>query len=297
MNTLRRIGLFVLLNFLVISTIGTIMYVFDVQPYLTKQGLDLPSLLAFTAIWGMGGAFISLALSKVTTKWIMRVQTVDETTTDPRLRRVFQTVKQQAVRANLPATPEVGVFQSDVPNAFATGPMASHSLVAVSTGLLNTLNDEQIDAVIAHEITHIANGDMVTMTLLQGVINVFVMFTARVAAYAVSGLGKNRRSSYMTYFVLRLAFEIIFMLLGSLVIAAFSRFREYRADKGGARLTSKKQMIGALQTIHEAVPSRAKFTQDQQALQALMISPRPKMFDLFSTHPSLEKRIKNIESS
>ncbi|MCC6127924.1 MAG: protease HtpX, partial [Chlamydiae bacterium] len=197
--------------------------------------------------------------------------------------------------------PEVGIFRSSEVNAFATGPTKSRSLVAVSTGLLNRMGSSEIKAVLGHEITHIANGDMVTMTLLQGVVNAFVMFLARVLAYAASGLGRNRESgsgSIMSYVLFTYLFEILFMILGSLVIAAYSRFREFRADAGGARLTSKEAMISALQALQQ-VQNMKDPKADNPAMAAFKISNPAKsgLLALFATHPPLEVRIQRLRNS
>ena len=176
----RRIGVFLLLNIAVIFTISVILRLFNVQPYLTQHGLDYQSLLIFCLIWGMGGAFISLALSRKMAKWSMKIKIVHPRSSNPQEEKLYNTVKQLAQKAKLKAIPEVGIFPSPQLNAFATGPTQKRSLVAVSSGLLQHMDDDELEGVLAHEIAHIANGDMVTMTLLQGVINAFVMFLARV---------------------------------------------------------------------------------------------------------------------
>jgi heat shock protein HtpX len=197
--------------------------------------------------------------------------------------------------------PEVGVFETAVVNAFATGPTRARSLVAVSRGLLNRLSTHEIEAVIGHEMSHVANGDMVTMTLLQGVVNAFVMFLARVLAFALSGLGKSsdreRSGSFGSYYLFTFLFEVIFMILGSMIIASYSRYREYRADRGGALLAGKQQMIGALaalERVHDTgTPAKAG------ALDAFMIrgGSRSKLLNLFASHPPIEKRILRLQES
>jgi heat shock protein HtpX len=198
--------------------------------------------------------------------------------------------------------PEVGIFQSNEPNAFATGPTQSRSLVAVSTGLLDRMTAEEVKGVLGHEISHIANGDMVTMTLLQGVVNAFVMFLARVLAYILSGLGRSREGSssgsYGSFIAFTWIFEIVFMILGSLLVCAYSRHREFRADSGGARLAGRANMIGALQAL-SAYQKVKDPRADNPAIAAFKIShPNGKKgwLRLFMTHPPLEERINRLQS-
>lgn len=288
----KRIFLFFAVNCLVILTISAILSLLNVKPYLTSHGLDLQSLLIFCLIWGMVGALISLALSRKMAKWMMRIQLI--TPSGPQA-DLYHMVARLARDANLPDIPEIGIFDSPQMNAFATGPTKRRSLVAVSTGLLSRMEKNELEAVLAHEISHISNGDMVTMTLIQGVVNAFVMFLARVLAYAVTTMGRsnNRRSSYMSYYLFTMLFEVVFMILGSMVICTFSRWREFRADRGGAILTRKEHMIAALEKLrlNNVPPSNTK-----SALNALMISPSGKggILRLFATHPPLEMRIKRL---
>ncbi len=297
---IRRIGLFIALNFVIILTISILMKVFNVQPYLNKHGLDIQSLAIFCLIWGMVGSLLSLAMSKMMAKWTLGVHVFDATISDYKLRFIYQIVERQAERLGL-KMPEVGVFETEMVNAFATGPSRSNSLVAVSRGLINKLSDAEIEAVIGHEMSHVANGDMVTMTLLQGIVNAFVMFLARVLAFIVSNLGKsrddNRSSVNGSFYLLTFVFEIIFMILGSMVIAAYSRYREYRADRGGALLSSKRQMISALHTLErvhdEGLPQNAA-----KSMDAFMIRGRPSKFlSLFASHPPIHKRIERLDQS
>ena len=298
MHFAKRIVLFLALNFLVLVMISLVLSIFDIRPYLTEVGLDYSSLMIFCLIWGMGGALISLALSKVMAKWMMGVTVIDPATHDPQLKRVLETVHTLCHRAGIPL-PEVGIYRSKEVNAFATGPTRSRSLVAVSSGLLERMNQPQLEAILGHEVTHIANGDMVTMTLLQGVINAFVLFLSRVFAYALSGLGKNRQGnqggSYASFYVLTIVFEIVFMLLGSLVVAAYSRYREFRADAGGARLAGKDSMIGALQTLQNLQEIRDP--KENPAMAAFKISHPSKkgLLRLFASHPPLEERIERLQ--
>lgn len=294
----KRIGIFLAVNAVVILTISIILNILGVKPYITAYGLDYESLLIFCLIWGMGGAFISLALSRVMAKWMMGVQIVPQDTRDPELRELVQMVRELSDAANLPKMPEVGVYESHEVNAFATGPSKSRSLVAVSTGLLSRMKREEVRGVLGHEIAHIANGDMVTMTLVQGVVNAFVMFLARAIAYALTMTkgqdSEERQGTPMSYYAIQFVLEMAFMILGSMVVAWFSRYREYRADAGGAQIAGRNNMIQALEglkrTFEDVDPS------SQPAVQALKISSRPGgIMRLFSTHPPLDERIERLK--
>ena len=299
MALFKRISLFLVVNVLVVSTISLILHLFHIPAYLSSRGLNYTYLAISCLIWGMGGALISLALSRIIAKWVMGVRLIQATDSDPTHQSLLQIVQKLAREAKLSATPEVGIFNSPSPNAFATGPTQKRSLVAVSSSLLQQMTPQEIEGVLAHEISHIVNGDMVTMTLLQGIVNAFVMFLARVLAYLFSSFGKSNenRGSFMSYSLLTFLFQTIFLLLGSLVIAAFSRHREYRADFGGATLAGKEQMIGALEKLRKSLSLYQQPMQNQQSLQALMIStPQKRGFlHLFATHPPLEDRIHRLQ--
>ncbi len=296
----KRIFLFLAINFLVVLAISAILSIFNVRPYLTQVGLDYESLLIFCFVWGMGGALISLALSRVMAKTLMGVKLIDPETKDPVLRHLLNTVYALSRKAHLPDMPQVGIYESPEVNAFATGPTQRRSLVAVSRGLMNKMNQGEIEGILGHEITHVANGDMVTMTLVQGVVNAFVMFLARVLAYIVSGLAKDRRqssgSSYAIYMTMVFVFEILFMLLGSVLIAWYSRFREFRADRGGAELAGKEKMISALKSLLHTQTQRDQKA-EQPAFQAFKISTPKKggILSLLASHPPLEVRIKKLQ--
>lgn len=299
----KRVFLFLAVNFLVLIALSTVLNFFHVQPFLQERGLDLSSLLIFCLVWGMGGAFISLLLSRKMAKWLMGVKVIDPTsTTDPEQVRLLQTVERLSREAHLFEMPQVGVFSSKEMNAFATGFSKKHSLIAVSTALLQKMDPQELEGVIAHEMAHICNGDMVTMTLLQGVVNAFVMFLARILAYAASGLGKSRNESssgsVASYHLFVILFEVVFMVLGSLVVCSFSRLREFRADLGGAQLAGKHKMIAALESLQKRQgnpdPKLAK-----PAIAALQIASHKKggWKRLFATHPSLEERIARLKES
>ena len=295
----KRILLFFALNFLVVLMISFILNLLNLRPYLSTYGIDYRSLLIFCSIWGMAGAFISLALSRVFAKWMMGVKLVDPETGDSEQKQLLEMVHRLAQKAGLSTPPQVGIYRSNEVNAFATGPTRSRSLLAVSTGLISRMKENEMEGVIGHEISHIANGDMVTMTLLQGVVNAFVMFLARVFAYALSGMGRSRENSSqgspMSYVVFVYLFEIIFMILGSLVVAAYSRYREFRADAGGARLAGKDAMISALQTLR--VLQEIKDPRESPAMAAFKISHqgRKGLIRFFASHPPLEERIERLQ--
>lgn len=299
MAWVKRIGLFVAVNVLVMVTISLVLNLLGVTSYINQYGLNYESLMIFCLVWGMGGAFISLALSRVMAKWMMGVQIISPQARDPELRELLDTVHQLARSAHLPVMPEVGVYESPEVNAFATGPTKSRSLVAVSTGLLHRMMKEEIKGVIGHEVAHIANGDMVTMTLVQGVVNAFVMFLARAIAFALTMAGRKddeqSQGSPVAYYAVQMVLEVAFMILGSMVVAWFSRYREFRADKGGARLAGRENMIQALESLKKTFESVDPTA--QPAIQALKISSRPGgIMKFFSTHPPLEERIKRLRS-
>lgn len=300
----KRVILFLAVNILVVATLSFVLYIFNIQPYLTRYGINYTSLAIFCLIWGMGGAFISLLLSKVMAKWMMGVEIIDPNTRDPSLSALIQTVYALSKKAGLPKMPQVGIYRSAEVNAFATGPSRSNALVAVSSGLLQRMDNNDLEGVLGHEVTHIANGDMVTMTLLQGIINAFVMFFARIIAFGLSqALSRSRdgeSSSGFSPLVCQLTvffFEMVFMVLGSLVIARFSRFREFRADAGGARLAGPQKMISSLLTLKQYQETNQRVSKDQaQAFQAFKISDGSAVMKLFASHPPLEERIARLRA-
>lgn len=289
----KRIFLFLLTNLAVVLTLSIVLSVLGVGRYIGPDGgLDVWALAIFCLVWGMGGAFISLQMSRWIAKRATGVKLVDGRTGRAELDWLHATVARLAQAASLPM-PEVGVYESPEVNAFATGPSKSRSLVAVSSGLLRAMRQEEVEGVLAHEMAHIANGDMVTMTLLQGVMNAFVMFLARIIAFALAARGGSRDDrggggSFMVVFAL----QIVLGILGSLVTAWFSRHREFRADRGGATLAGRDRMIGALRRL--AANSELVETQ-HQALATLKISGKRNWMVLLSTHPPLEARIAALE--
>lgn len=293
MAWMKRIFLFFAVNILVVVTISTVLSLFGVQPYLNNYGIDYTQLLIFCFIWGMGGAFISLALSRIMAKWMMGVQIINPSEARGELGELVSRVHRLAQAAGLPKMPQVGIYESPELNAFATGPTRSRSLVAVSSGLVRRMNSNELEGVLGHEIAHIANGDMVTMTLIQGIINAFVMFLARVIAFAVSQ-NVREESRYWVRFGITFVLEMLLSFLGFLVVAAFSRWREYRADRGGAQLAGRQSMISALQALQRNIQIRDSET--SPAIATLKISGKPGSFTrLFSTHPPLEERVARLQ--
>lgn len=297
----KRIFLFILTNILVVATISILLSVFGVTHYVERAGkgfhLNLQKLMIICLVWGFVGAFISLALSKVMAKWMMGLSVIDPRTASGGEAQLVTTVHRLARSAGLTTMPEVAIYESEEVNAFATGPTRSSSLVAVSTGLLHSMSWEEVEGVLGHEIAHIANGDMVTMALLQGVVNAFVMFLSRVVAFAISSAmsRSDEENSFprMLNFILTIVFDIVFTLLGSLVIAAFSRFREYRADAGGANLAGRGKMIAALDRLR--LSQEKVDNSEAPALAAMKISNKGGFLALFSTHPPLEDRIARLK--
>jgi heat shock protein HtpX len=296
----KRIFLLVAVNILVMITITFVLGLLGVGRYFPQNGLT--GLAVFCLVWGFGGAFISLALSRLMAKWMMGVKVIPPDTTDPTLRGLVETVHELARSAGLPL-PEVGIYQSDDVNAFATGPSKSRALVAVSTGLLERMGTREVAGVLGHEVTHIANGDMVTMTLIQGVVNAFVLFLSRVLAFFIVQAMRSRddrehAGGGFVQYLLVMLFQVVFSILGSIVVCWFSRQREFRADAGGARLAGRQNMINALQALGQLYNPRlaAAEASRSQSFQSLKISGQSGRFmALFATHPPIEERIARLE--
>ncbi|HOC57348.1 MAG TPA: protease HtpX [Verrucomicrobiota bacterium] len=294
----KRVLLVVMVNVLVVTTITLVLGLLRVGNYFPEGGLT--GLAVFCLVWGFGGAFISLAISRLMAKWMMGVQVIPPNTSDPVLQELVQTVHGLARSAGLPKLPQVGIYQSDEVNAFATGPTRSRALVAVSTGLLQRMRTREVEGVLGHEIAHVANGDMVTMTLIQGVINAFVLFLSRVLAFVISQALRSRDDrggGGWLHFLLVMVFQVVLSILGSFVVCWFSRWREFRADAGGARLAGRESMIDALralQRLHDPELAAAE-AKHAQSFQSLKISGRRGGFmALLSTHPPLEQRIARL---
>ena len=290
----KRIFYFLLTNVLVLLTISIIFSVTGAGNYINDQGgIDFGALLIFSAIIGFSGSFISLAMSRWMAKKMMGVRVIDTNgAMSSEEQMVVEKVHRLSRAAGLTHMPQVGIYHSPEVNAFATGPSKKRSLVAVSSGLLHQMDDDAIEGVIAHEIAHVANGDMVTMTLLQGVVNTFVVFLARIAAWVASRFVKEEMAP-IVHFVAVIVFQIAFSILGSMVVFAFSRHREFHADRGGADLAGKDKMVHALQML-KAYSSRMK-GEEQTAIATMKINNRRKSA-LFSTHPDLDDRISRLQA-
>lgn len=286
---MKRIFLFLLTNIAVMLVLSVVASVFGVDRFLTAEGLNLQALLIFSAIFGMGGSFISLAMSK----WMAKRATGAQVITQPRNSAemwLINTVERQARAAGI-GMPEVAVYEAPEPNAFATGMNRNNALVAVSTGLLRSMSQDEVEAVLGHEISHVANGDMVTLTLVQGVLNTFVMFLSRVVGYVIDrAVFRTERGVGPGYYISVIVLQIVFGILASLIVAWFSRQREFRADAGGAHLAGKRKMIAALQRLQQA---HGESTLPEQ-MNAFGISGG-KFMNLFATHPPLEVRIEALQ--
>ena len=299
MSFFRRIFFFLFINILIVTTASILMTV--ITQVFGIQG-EWTFYLIFYSLIGFGGAFLSLALSRYLAKKFMGVRVIDPKTAHGEEKELVDMVYQMATQARLPAKPEVGIFESPSPNAFATGPSKRKSLVAVSRGLLNAMNKNELEGVIAHEVAHIANGDMVTMTLLQGLINTMVLLAARFVAKLIVSQQRNR-SIWMEHLIF-IGLQIAFSVLGAIVLCYFSRIREYRADKGGARLSGVENMIAALKSLQRATSFAGSGAQSAafssggtktESYNYLQISGKAKKVSLFSTHPPLEDRIARLE--
>ena len=288
----KRIFLFIVTNLAIVLTLSIVVSLLGLNQGITADGLNIGALAMFCLVWGMAGSFISLQMSRWIAKRATGVKLVEGRTGRPELDSLYATVERLTRQANLPM-PEVGVYESPEVNAFATGPSKSRSLVAVSSGLLRSMRQEEVEGVLAHEVAHIANGDMVTMTLLQGVINAFVMFAARVIAHFMTRTGDDRGGSGGgMYFLTVMVLQIVFGILGSLITSWFSRQREFRADHGGATLAGRDRMLAALRRLaanRELVDTR------HEGLATMKINGAGRWMVFFSTHPPIEVRIAALE--
>ena len=290
---MKRIFLFIATNLAIVFVLNIVLHLLGVDRIQTANGgLDINALLIFSAVFGFAGSFISLAISKWMAKTTMGVQVI----TQPRTSReiwLVGTVQKFARDAGI-GMPEVGVFDSPEMNAFATGASRNHALVAVSSGLLSSMTQDEAEAVIGHEITHIANGDMVTLTLIQGVVNTFVIFLSRVIGYVVDRvlLKNDRDGQGIGYFITVMVSQIFLGILASMIVMWFSRQREFRADKGGAKLSGRDNMIHALE--------RLKAPHDEtlpESMAAFGIAGGKSMMRLFMSHPPLDERIAALRNA
>ena len=288
---MKRIVLFVMTNLAVVVVLGIVANLLGVNRYLTANGLDLGALLGFALVMGFGGAIISLLISKPVAKWSSGVRVINDAQNADEA-WIVETVRKFADKAGI-GMPEVGIFEG-APNAFATGAFKNSALVAVSTGLLQSMTKEEVEAVIGHEVAHVANGDMVTMALIQGVMNTFVVFLSRVIGYFVDKvvLRNTNDGPGMGYYITTVVLDILLGVVAAIIVAWFSRQREYRADADAATLMGRKQpMINALARLGGLDPGEMP-----KAMQAMGISARPSgLMALFSSHPPMEERIARLK--
>ena len=289
---MKRIFLFILTNIAVVAVLGIVASLLGVNRFLTANGLNLTALLGFALIMGFGGAIISLLISKPVAKWSAGVRIINDAQNADEA-WIVETVRKLADKAQI-GMPEVGIFEG-APNAFATGAFKNSSLVAVSTGLLQGMTREEIEAVLGHEIAHVANGDMVTMTLIQGVMNTFVVFLSRVIGYAVDSFlrrgSDNNSGPGIGYYVSTIVLDIVLGFAAAIVVAWFSRQREFRADAGAAQLMGRRQpMMNALARLGGMQPGELP-----KAVEAMGITGS--IGKLFATHPPIEERIAALQNS
>lgn len=291
---MKRILLYLLTNLAIVLVLSVTMRILGVEPYLTQQGINFNALLVFAALMGFGGSFISLLISKWTARMAVGAQVIG-TPQNEAERWLLQTVARQADAVGI-KTPQVAIYDAPEVNAFATGPTRNSALVAVSTGLLRSMSEAEAEAVLGHEVSHIANGDMVTLALIQGVVNTFVIFFARVIGHTIDRVVfKNEENTGPAFFVTTLIAELVLGVLASLIVMWFSRRREFRADAGGAHLAGRAKMIAALerlQALHE--PSHLP---EKMAAFGINGAKNGGLKSLFMTHPPLEERIAALKAA
>ncbi|HTB22461.1 MAG TPA: protease HtpX [bacterium] len=293
MSVMKRIFLVVFTNILIMLALGVIWTVL-VAVFPSLGGMDNVSLAVLSLLWGFGGAIISLLLSKTLAKRMQGVQVIDIDRAGPEERWLVSTVHSLAREVGITGMPEVGIWDSPEVNAFCTGPSKNSSLVAVSTGILRRMNHDELEGVLAHELSHAANGDMVTMTLVQGVVNSFVIFASFILSRLLAGGNNRNRGGGFMEVMVRMVLQVALSTLAAvLIIYPFSRWREFRADAGGARLAGKNKMIGALQALQDSFRLPQGGPVAAPALATMKISS-DKRANLFSTHPSLEERIEAL---
>ncbi|MCP5289649.1 MAG: protease HtpX [Burkholderiaceae bacterium] len=288
---MKRIVLFLATNLAVIVVLGIVASLLGVNRFLTAEGLNLGMLLGFAAVIGFGGALISLLISKPMAKFSTGAQIINGSA-DPTHRWLVGTVERFAKKAGI-GMPEVAIYEG-APNAFATGAFKNSALVAVSTGLLQSMTREEVEAVIGHEVAHVANGDMVTLTLIQGVMNTFVVFLSRVIGYFVDRvILKNERGVGIGYYLTTIVLDIVLGVLAAVIVAWFSRQREYRADAGSAELMGdRRPMVNALARLGGLQPGQLP-----QTVEAMGISGKGGVMALLSTHPPIEDRIRALQQA
>ena len=291
---MKRILLFVATNVAVMLVLGIAANLLGLNRFITAQGLNMGTLFGFALIMGFGGAIISLLISKPMAKWTTGAKLINESA-DPTHRWIVATVKTMADKSKI-GMPDVAIFEG-APNAFATGAFKNSAMVAVSTGLLQTMSRDEVEAVIAHEVAHVANGDMITMTLIQGVMNTFVVFLSRVIGYFVDKvvLRNSNDGVGIGYYITTIVLDIVLGVLAAIIVAWFSRQREFRADAGAVALMGgrKEPMINALARLGGLVPGELP-----KSMAAMGINDKPSsLMSLFSSHPAIELRIKALREA
>jgi heat shock protein HtpX len=289
---MKRILLFLVTNIAVMIVLSVVASVLGVDRFLTRNGLNLGQLLVFSAIFGMGGAFISLAMSKTIAKMSTGARVITQPSSAAEA-WLLATVERQARTAGI-RMPEVAIYDGPEMNAFATGMSKNSALVAVSSGLLRSMSQDEVEAVLGHEMSHVANGDMVTLTLIQGVVNTFVIFLSRVIGYLVDGAlrrGDDRGGVGIGYYITSMVMQVVLGFAATMIVCAFSRWREFHADAGGAHLAGKRKMIAALERLKAGHEGSTL----PQGMQAFGIAGGVK--SLFTTHPPLEVRIERLKQA
>ncbi len=295
---MKRILLFVATNLAVLLLISVIGSVLGVDRYLTRTGMNYQMLLAYSAVVGFTGSLFSLAISKWMAKWSYSIHVIEQPSSQAE-QWLVDKIREQSKKAGI-AMPEVGVYESDEVNAFATGPTRNNALVAVSSGLIHSMNLRQIEGVLAHEVSHIANGDMVTMTLLQGVLNTFVVFFSKIIGYALDqamrGNDERRSGPGWGYYIGSMVAQIALGIFASMIVMAFSRYREFRADAMAAQLEGKDAMISALQRLQQITSGGGVIDDRAQSVSAFKINhPTGGFMALLASHPPLEDRIAALQ--
>ncbi|MGE4579012.1 MAG: protease HtpX [Desulfuromonadales bacterium] len=284
----KRIGLFVITNIAILLVLSLVLNLLGVGPMLREEGLNMPSLIAFAAVFGFGGSLISLAISKWTAKRLTGAQVISQPSSEQEIWLV-ETVRRQAAAAGI-GMPEVAIYNAPDVNAFATGMRRNSALVAVSTGLLRAMNRDEAEAVLAHEVSHVANGDMITLALIQGVVNTFVIVASRVVGHLVDRVVfKTERGHGPGFFITTLVAQMVFGILASIIVFWFSRQREFRADAGAATLAGREKMVAALERLR--LSAGQPHLPDQMAAFGISGNIGRGLKRLFMTHPPLEERI------
>ncbi|NJD38834.1 MAG: protease HtpX [Geobacter sp.] len=287
----KRIALFMITNLAIVFVLSIVLNLLGVGPMLDQQGLNMGSLIVFAAVFGFGGSLISLVISK----WTAKRMTGARVITDPanELERwLVETVRRQALKSNI-GMPEVAIYDAPDPNAFATGMNRNNALVAVSTGLLRVMDRNEVEGVLAHEVSHVANGDMITLALIQGVVNTFVIVASRVVGYLVDRvIFKTERGHGPGFFITSMIAQLVFGVLASIVVCWFSRQREFRADAGAAAISGREKMVSALQRLQ--MSASQPHLPDQMAAFGISGTVGSGLKKLFMTHPPLEERIEAL---